>query len=64
MPNEPSDVFKRYGTAVLNDPFVPDDLLLEIEPLPLSVATPQSDSPVLVIDPALPAISEESTPKT
>ena len=63
-PNETSAVSKRNGTAVLNEPFVRDDLLLEIEPLFLSVATPQSDSSVQVIDPALPAMSEESTPGT
>ena len=63
-PNEPSAVFKRDGTAVINEPFVPDDLLLEIEHLPLSVSTPQSDCPVQVIDPALPAICKESTPVT
>ena len=49
---------------MFNEPFVPDDLLLEIEPLPLSVATPQSDSPVQVIDQALPVLSEELTPGT
>ena len=62
--NEPTAVFKRDGTAVLNELFVPDNLLLEIEPLPLSGATPQSDSPVQVIDPALPAMSEKFTPGT
>ena len=49
---------------MLNDPFVIYNLLREIEQLPLSVATLQSDSLVQVIDPALPAISEESTSKT
>ena len=41
-PNEPSAVFKRDGMAVLNKPFCPDDRLLEISPLPLSVATPRA----------------------
>ena len=63
-PNEPSAAFKGDGTAVLNEPFFPDDGLLKIDPLPPPVATPQSDSQVQVIDPALPAMSEESTPWT
>ena len=49
---------------MLNKPSFPADQMLEIEPLPPSVVTPQSDSPVQVIDPALPEMSEESTPGT
>ena len=49
---------------MLNEPSFSDDGLLEIELLFPSLATPQSDSPVQVIDPALPAMSEESTPGT
>ncbi len=49
---------------MLNEPSFPDDRVLEIEPLPPSVVTPQNDSPVQAIDPVLPAMSEESIPGT
>ena len=69
-PNEPNATFKRDGTAVLHDSMLAD------ESPPLAAAQPPcepsspgglpsaSESPVHVIDPALPAMSEESTPGT
>ena len=63
-PNEPSATFKRDGTAVLSESPSPDNQLAQTDSPPPSEPTPQSESPVQVIDPVLPAMSPESTPGT
>ena len=64
MPNELSAAFKCDGTAVLNEtPTSNNQSPLADLPYP-SEQTPQGESPEQVIDPALAAISEESTPGT
>ena len=63
-PNEPSATFKRNVTAVLNESPSPEYNLVHADSPPSSEPTPQSESPVQVIDLALPAMSSESTPGT
>ncbi len=64
VPNEPSAMFKRDGTAILSESLPFDNQTLQADLPPRSVPTPQSESPVQVIDLALPAMSPESTPGT
>ena len=64
VPNEPSATFKRDGTAVLSESPLFNDQLTQTDSQPSSEPTPQSESPVQVIDPALRAMSPESTPGT
>ena len=64
VPNETVATFKRDGTAVLRESLSPNDQLTQAD-FPLSSEpTTQSESPVQVIDPALPAMSPESTTGT
>ena len=64
VPNEPNTTFKRDGTAVLHEPSPPEEPPPQTETKPSDERLPQGISPVQVIDPALPAMSEESTPRT
>ena len=61
VPNEPCAVLKRDRTAVLNEPPLPDNQSLQADLSSSLELTFQCESPEQVIDPALPAISEEST---
>ena len=63
-PNEPSATFKRDGTAVLSESLSPDNQLVQADSPPSSETTTRSESSLQVIDPALPAMSPESTPET
>ena len=64
VPDDYSATFKRDTALVLSESPSPDDQLTQADSPPSSEPTPQSESPVQVIDPALPAMSPESTPKT
>ena len=60
-PNEPSAAFGRDGTAVLSECPSPDNQQLQLDLPPSSELTPQGESPVQVIDPAVPAMSLETS---
>ena len=64
VPNEPSASFKRDGTVVLSESPSPNHQPLQEDSLPPSETMPHGESPVQVIDPAMPAMSQESTPGT
>ena len=64
MPNELSVSFKRDGTAVLSEFSLSDNQLIQADSPPFSEPTPKSESPVQVVEPALPAMSPESTTRT
>ena len=62
--NEPNAAFKRDGTAVLHDFLLADELPPQDTVQQPCESSFLGGSPVQDIDPALPAMSEESTPGT
>lgn len=59
--NKPNANFKRDWTAALQELSTPDEPPFRQEPLPHDESQSQGGSPVQVIDPAEPALSEESS---